>query len=361
MRINSQATSLLQLRVLPSKKFDFASLTSYFGPQWCAEHVELTALSNEGLLMAGVKIAEDFMRRKLVTLTPETSVCDGVAKLLKDNISGAPVVDSEGNYLGVFSEKCCMNALTEPVEAAVDLPIHMPQVREFMTTELVTLRPDVDVFDAIDDILARRISGAPVVDSSGRYLGIFSEKTAMRALIAAVHDQVPGTRLDAYMNVDRNRLIQDDDRLVDIAHKFQETPFRRLPVLYGEKLGGQVSRRDVLRAEHRLVKEVESRAQRSDADERLRSVARANEVGKYMDTEALTTSPEKDLLTIAQMFLNSPYRRLPILMAGKLVGQVSRRDLLEAAAETLRPTPTRHRAETLYLSPLAETAPPSLQ
>ena len=108
--------------------------------------------------MAEVKVAEDFMRRNLVTLTAETSVCDGVAKLLRDNISGAPVVDSDGSYLGVFSEKCCMNALTEPVDAAVGLPIHMPRVREFMTTELVTLRPDVDVFDAIDHILARRIS-----------------------------------------------------------------------------------------------------------------------------------------------------------------------------------------------------------
>ena len=311
--------------------------------------------------MAEVKVAEDFMRRKLVTLSPETSVSDGVSQLLRDNISGAPVVDAEGSFLGVFSEKCCMNALTEPVEAAVGLPIHMPHVREFMTTELVTLRPDVDVFDAIDDILQRRISGAPVVDQAGRFLGIFSEKTAMRALIAAVHDQLPGTRLDAYMNVDRNRLIEDGDLLVDVAHKFQETPYRRLPVLYGEKLGGQVSRRDVLRAEHRLVQEVQSRAQRSDASERLRDLAKSRSVDEYMDTEALTTTPEKDLLSIAQMFLNSPYRRLPILDGGKLVGQVSRRDLLGAAAEILRPVPIRHGAETLYLSPLSESAPPSLR
>ncbi len=311
--------------------------------------------------MAVVKVAEDFMRRNLVTLKPETSVCDGVSRLLKEGISGAPVVDSSGNYLGVFSEKCCMNALTEPVDAAVGLPIHMPRVREFMTTELVTLDPNEDVFDAIDHILAQRISGAPVVDKSGRYLGIFSEKTAIQAVVSAVHDQVPGTRIDAYMNIDRNRLIDDDDRLVDVAHKFQETPYRRLPVLYGQKLGGQVSRRDVLRAEHRLVKEVESRAKRADADEQLKSLAISPALGQYMDTEALTAGPQKDLLSIAMMFLNSPYRRLPILDAGRLVGQVSRRDLLEAAAAILRPVPNRFSAETLYLSPLSESAPPSLR
>lgn len=311
--------------------------------------------------MPDVKVVEDFMRRKLVTLTPETNVSDGVARLLKDNISGAPVVDSDGRYLGVFSEKCCMNALTEPVEAAVDLPIHMPRVREFMTTELVTLRPQVDVFDAIDHLLGRRISGAPVVDDDGRFQGIFSEKTAMRALIAAVHDQLPGTHVGAYMNIDRQRLIDDDDRLVDIAHKFQQTPYRRLPVLYGEKLGGQVSRRDVLRAEYRLVKEVASRANRPDANENLRAAAQPRQVDQYMDIDALTSSPSSDMLSIATMFLNSPYRRLPILQDGKLVGQVSRRDLLETAAAILKPAPRKHSAETLYLSPLSETAPPSLR
>jgi CBS domain-containing protein len=316
--------------------------------------------------MVVVKVAADFMRRKLVTLTPETSVLDGVARLLRDNISGAPVVDRDGNYLGVFSEKCCMNALTEPVESAVGMPIHMPCVREFMVTELVTLDPAVDVFDAIDHLLSRRISGAPVVDDEGRYLGIFSEKTAMRALIAAIHDQVPGTQIESYMNIDRNRLIPDDESLVNVAHKFQETPYRRLPVLYGDKLGGQVSRRDVLRAEYRLVQEVESRSKRADAPAALQAMAngrRAHEsrIERYMDCDALTSTPETDLLCIAQMFLNSPYRRLPILDRGKLVGQVSRRDLLEVAAQSLRPVPKRNGAETLYLSPLVESAPPSLR
>jgi len=311
--------------------------------------------------MLKVKVAADFMRRELVTLTPQTDVCEAVSKLLKYKISGAPVVDSEGNYLGVFSEKCSINVMTQTVEAAKELPIHMPHVREFMVTELVALRPGIDVFEAIDHILARRISGAPVIDDSRRFLGVFSEKTAMRALVAAIHDQLPGTRVDAYMNTDRSRLINDDDSLIDVAHKFQQTPYRRLPVLYGEKLGGQVSRRDVLWAEHRLSKEVISRAKHNDADEQLRALVRPREVDGELDAEARTITPETDVLSIAQLFLNTPYRRLPVLENGRLFGQVSRRDLLETAAEFLRPAPPKHGPETLYLSPLAEAPPPSLQ
>lgn len=310
--------------------------------------------------MFNLKTAEDFMRRKLVTLTTDTNVLDGVAKLMRGNISGAPVVDSEGRYLGVFSEKCCMNALTEAVETAHECGIYMPYVRDFMKCELVTLSPDIDVFDAIDHILKRRISGAPVVDNEGRYEGIFSEKTAMRVLIAAIHDQLPGTKVESYMNLDRNRIIHDEDTLLDVAHKFQETPYRRLPVLHGTKLAGQVSRRDVLRAEHRMACEALAHCNNPNVDPRLTRAVCKKTVGQYMDDNALTASPNADMLTIAQMFLNSPYRRLPILDGDRLVGQVSRRDLLEAAASVLRPLPHRNTGHPLYLSPLSDTAPPSL-
>jgi len=314
----------------------------------------------EGNAMYDVKTAQDFMRRKLVTLATDTKVLDGVARLLRDNISGAPVTDTQGNYLGVFSEKCCMNALTKTVEVADEEGLQAPHAREFMKYELVTLSPDVDVFDAIDHILGRRISGAPVVDGHGKFRGIFSEKTAMRVLIAAVHDHLPGTNVGSYMNVDRNRVIGDEDTLLQVAHKFQETPYRRLPVLHGERLAGQVSRRDVLWAEHRMVLDAVDRSTKPGCSQKLKDAVKPENVGDYMDVAALTTGPNTDLLSIAQMFLNSPYRRLPIVENGKLVGQVSRRDLLEAAAELLKPKKQRYHAETLYLSPLSDSAPPSL-
>lgn len=311
--------------------------------------------------MSEMKAVRDFMRRKLVTLAPDTCVLDGIANLLKHNISGAPVVDSGGNFLGVFSEKCSMNALTTALEVASDAGMFVPPVRTFMKHELVTLSADVDVFEAIDHLLKHRISGAPVVDSAGEYQGVFSEKTAMRALVSAVYDQLPGTRVAHYMNLDRNRLVCEEDSLLDVAHRFQQTPYRRFPVLRGNKLVGQLSRRDVLRAEQRLAMEIRERIRLSGDAAAWNAAGITLQVGDYMDRDALTTCMGADLLSVAQMFLNSPYRRFPILENEKLVGQVSRRDVLESAAALLRPAPSRHSAETLYLSPLAESAPPSLQ
>ncbi len=310
--------------------------------------------------MAALKTAQDFMRRKLVTLEPDTNVLDGVSRLVRNNISGAPVVDGNGRYLGVFSEKCSMNALTATVELADEVGMPIERAREIMTSHLITLSPDVDVFDAIDDILGKRISGAPVVDSSGSFLGIFSEKTAMRVLLAAAYDQFPGSNVRAYMNTDRERIINEENTLLEIAHRFQQTPYRRLPVLSGEFLAGQISRRDVIRAELRLAKDVAQKILNGNAHARLSEASTNADVGSFMDRQAKTTLPGEDLLSVAQIFLNTPYRRLPVVENGRLIGQVSRRDLLEAAASLLRPKSEKHRAAALYLGSLSETLPPSL-
>ena len=119
--------------------------------------------------------------------------------------------------------------------------------KEIMVTKLVTLSPDMDVFDAIGLLLKHRISGAPVIDSDWNLVGIFSEKDSMRVLLEAAYDQLPTTQLFAFMDTDV-RTINEETDLLTIAQIFRTTPYRRLPVLRDDKLVGQVSRRDVLQA-----------------------------------------------------------------------------------------------------------------
>jgi len=123
--------------------------------------------------------------------------------------------------------------------------------REIMITKLVTLSPEMDVFDAIGLLLKHRISGAPVIDPDWKLLGIFSEKDSMRALLEAAYDQLPTSQLFAFMDTNV-RTIEEETDLLSIAQIFQSTLYRRLPVTRDGKLVGQVSWRDVLQAAHDL-------------------------------------------------------------------------------------------------------------
>lgn len=124
--------------------------------------------------------------------------------------------------------------------------------KDIMASSLVTLRPQMDVFEAIGLLLKHRISGAPVMTEDRRLVGIFSEKCCMRVLVDAAYDQLPSTEVFAFMDVNVLTITEDTD-LLAIAQIFRDKPYRRLPVLRGDVLVGQVSRRDVLQAAHRLT------------------------------------------------------------------------------------------------------------
>ncbi len=69
-----------------------------------------------------------------------------------------------------------------------------------------------------------------------------------------------------------------------------------------------------------------------------------------MDADAKTITVDIDLLTIAQTFLSTPYRRLPVLRDGKVIGQVSRRDVLAGVYRLIEPVAGDRQLSVLYLS-----------
>jgi CBS domain-containing protein len=125
--------------------------------------------------------------------------------------------------------------------------------KDIMVTKLVTLSPEMDAFDAIELLLKHRISGAPVVDGAGNYLGVFSEKCSMSVIVKAAYDQLPASKIQAFMDTE-GRTITEDTDLLTIVQIFEESGNRRLPVLRDGKLIGQLSRRDVLQAAHAMMR-----------------------------------------------------------------------------------------------------------
>lgn len=126
--------------------------------------------------------------------------------------------------------------------------------RDIMVTKLITLSPDMDVFDAIDRLVKYKISGAPVVDGGGNFVGVFSERCSISLLVAANYDGAPTNRIEPFMERDVVTISPETD-LLAIAERFLNSNQRRLPVIQSGRLVGQVSRRDVLKAAHALLQQ----------------------------------------------------------------------------------------------------------
>ena len=299
--------------------------------------------------MNRIYTAREIMVAKLVTLKPETSVIDGIRRLLDNRVTGAPVVDRRGRYLGMFSEKCCMDVLVGAARVYTERQGDLPSIRaaDIMARNLITLTPDMDVFDAIGLLLDRRISGAPVLDADRRLLGSFSEKTSMSVLLGAAYDSLPGSTVGVFMDRDLGRAIDEDTELLEIAKIFLETHYRRLPVLRDGSVVGQVSRRDVLDAALRMTRQIPdylAPLRPTDADEPV------NNVAQFMDLNAQTIGPDMDLLRIATIFRQTPYRRLTVLEDEQLLGLVSRRDVLCTVRRQIEGGDNKREATVLYFS-----------
>ena len=120
-------------------------------------------------------------------------------------------------------------------------------VKDYMSAQLVVFDPDMDILAAISQLIEKRISGAPVVDKQGNLVGILSEKDCLRvALQASYHGESAG-RVREYMHT-QVKAVDSDASIPDVAAMFLGDEYRRYPVIRDNRLVGQISRRDVLRA-----------------------------------------------------------------------------------------------------------------
>ena len=125
--------------------------------------------------------------------------------------------------------------------------MNQPNVKTYMTTRLITLRKDMDVYFAIGLLLKNNISGAPVIDDNNNLCGILSEKDCLRIFANGSFYDMPGGSVSQFMT-DVVLTVEATSDLFSVADKFLKHNFRRMPVVIGKKLVGQISRRDVLRA-----------------------------------------------------------------------------------------------------------------
>ena len=119
------------------------------------------------------------------------------------------------------------------------------KVTEYMARDLTTFTPETKVFDALEVLLRKRYSGAPVVDASGELVGVLSEADLMRVAVQGSYHEDTSGLVGDYMSTNVVTLSSDMD-LYSVAEMFVKHHYKRFPVVRDGKLVGMISRRDVL-------------------------------------------------------------------------------------------------------------------
>lgn len=125
--------------------------------------------------------------------------------------------------------------------------LHSVEVKDYMSANLAHLTPDTDVLRAIHLLIENHLTGAPVIDQLGNLVGFLSEKDCMAVAMEAGYHEEWGGKVSEYMSAGV-KTVDADASILEVARIFHNTSFKVLPVVDDNRVVGQITRRDVLRA-----------------------------------------------------------------------------------------------------------------
>src|SRR5215468_8045561 len=156
--------------------------------------------------------AVDVMVRGVVTVRPDTDVVDAVKLLAEHDVSALPVLDKDGNLIGMLSEADLIHRAEigtekhrpwwlEAVTGATTLAeefakSHGKKVGEVMTTGVISVTEETPLSEIAALFERKRIKRVPVV-KGGKLVGIVSRSNLIQALASGTG------RVDQHEETDR--------------------------------------------------------------------------------------------------------------------------------------------------------------
>lgn len=130
----------------------------------------------------------------------------------------------------------------------------LPVVRDYMDKVVPTLSPDTAILEAVDFLLAKHVTGAPVLDATGNVIGILTEKDCLRLLSTGMDSDKPEGLVRDFMTTEVVS-VPSHMNVYFLAGMFLKANYRRLPVIDNGKLVGAITRFDILRVIQANLKE----------------------------------------------------------------------------------------------------------
>jgi CBS domain-containing protein len=149
------------------------------------------------------------------------------------------------------------------------------RAHQIMTRRLITVVADTSIIDAANIMLKNHVSGLPVLDHTGKLVGIVSQSDFLRrAEIGTQRKRArwlkillgPGTAASDFVHESGRKVgevmtlepqtVTEDATLEEIVQLMERNNVKRLPVIRADKLVGIVTRSNLLQAVAELAREV---------------------------------------------------------------------------------------------------------
>ena len=150
------------------------------------------------------------------------------------------------------------------------------RAHQIMSRPVITVTPDTTIVEAANTMLQKHISGLPVVDATGKLVGVLSEGDFVRrseigtqrrrsrflrfilgpGKAASDFVREHGSKVSEIMTTEPLLTVGEETTLEEIVELMERNNIKRLPVISNDKVVGMVSRSNLLQAVASLAKDV---------------------------------------------------------------------------------------------------------
>lgn len=126
------------------------------------------------------RTVKNYMSTNLITFSPDTNVLEITKVLLDKRITGAPVIDDDGNIIGLIDDKDCLRIVVDTLYH--NQPIMSHTAREYMSNVMRTININTEILEVANIFLTTPFKRMLVVDDDGKLRGNISRRDILRAI-----------------------------------------------------------------------------------------------------------------------------------------------------------------------------------
>jgi CBS domain-containing protein len=252
---------------------------------------DLNMLASETLLsVTNVENAEKIMTKKVITCSPNDTLLQVQQLMVNNSISRVVIVDANNKPVGIITQKGMINFLVADKSRR---GIEEIKTEEVMTKKLITTKREASISNIAKTMVEKSISSVIIVDGEGKLDGIVTKTD-----ITAWYSTIKGAyKVQEFMTAKPEADMAMMSRLLKPAKVLKEEK----PLF----VKGAIA----------LPKNVYLLT-----------------AGDIMTADPMTVSKSANLVAAAKLMTKHKISGLPVTDKGKLVGIITKSDIIRAAA-----------------------------
>jgi len=284
-------------------------------------------LPNPGLRSALIK--------KAITITPQTSILNAIEVIQKYRIGRLVVIDKKFSPIAIITEKDIIRSLY-PLDSK---PLGSLRVQDLMSKGLITAKKSDSIYHCAKLMKQYDISSLVILRDDESMEGIVTKTDLIFNFLIQQSEQIKISQI----MTDKVVTVSTGDSLFIVESILINNKISRVPVMRNQKLVGIITYRDFIpaRIPNRLGTFTDTNELRDVWYSHIQSQFNVNQLNytltfraeDIMSKNPVTIEPTDDISLAALVMYRYGISGIPVVKAGRLVGIVTKSDIVSALAK----------------------------